>query len=63
MPSETERVSEDRVEQLAAGLGAKVRLLLEVGAQAAGLREALRDGRIDKEDVVERAADSRNLLD
>eukprot|EP00965_Chrysotila_dentata_P102815 3394597-Pleurochrysis_carterae.AAC.1 len=43
-----------------ASLGAKVGLLLEVGAQAAGLREALGDGRVAEEDVVARAADRQH---
>eukprot|EP00965_Chrysotila_dentata_P199081 6179168-Pleurochrysis_carterae.AAC.1 len=34
-----------------------------IGAQAAGLREAIGDGCVDKEDVVTRAADGQHVLD
>eukprot|EP00965_Chrysotila_dentata_P106617 3521477-Pleurochrysis_carterae.AAC.1 len=57
------KAGEDRVTQLPGSLGAKVGLLLEISVQAAGLREALGDGRIDEEDVVARDADRQHVLD
>eukprot|EP00965_Chrysotila_dentata_P097464 3221216-Pleurochrysis_carterae.AAC.1 len=60
MPSEPKPVKIALRWQFPASLGAKVGLLLEVGALTAGLREALGDGRVDEEDVVAGAADRQH---
>eukprot|EP00965_Chrysotila_dentata_P260064 6213770-Pleurochrysis_carterae.AAC.1 len=52
MPSEPKPMRIHCAAQLIAGLGVNVGLLLKVGVQAAGLLEALSDGRIDEENVV-----------
>eukprot|EP00965_Chrysotila_dentata_P212458 6187050-Pleurochrysis_carterae.AAC.3 len=57
------KAGEDRIAQLPASLGAQIGVFLQVGAQAAGLREALCDGCVDEEDAVAKAADGQHVLD